>query len=383
MAEDRADVLVQETGIEQFANDDAESAGGMEVVHVGDAVGVDTRQQRHGGGQFGKVAPVDRDPGGFRDRDQVDRVIRRAAGCEQADDGVDDRFLVDHLAERDVVVAEVRVTQHAAHGLKGQLLAQRRAGVDERAARQLQAHELHEHLVAVGRAVEGAGALCMVRSRFGLQQFIPANTARGERLTRTCFFLVRDAGHHGPRRHEDRRQVAERQGPDQHARHDLVADTEVHGRVEHFVRQGHGRRQRDDVAAEQRQVHAVLALGDAVAHRGHAAGDLRDGAIFGGCALDLLGIGRVRLVRAEHVVVGGDDAEIGHLASRNGLLLDLRGRRHRMREVAARSVLPCRSPVRRLADALQVRGAFGPAALDDAPGYMLDGRVHFKGPSRR
>ena len=44
--------------------------------------------------------------------------------------------------------------------------------------------------------------------------------------------------------------------------------------------QGHGGRHGDEVAAEQRQVHARAPLGDAVAHGGHAAGDL-------GCSVHL------------------------------------------------------------------------------------------------
>ena len=44
------------------------------------------------------------------------------------------------------------------------------------------------------------------------------------------------------------------------------------------MRQGYGGRQRDDVAAEQREFHARTALRDAVAHRRHPARDLRRGA---------------------------------------------------------------------------------------------------------
>ena len=67
----------------------------------------------------------------------------------------------------------------------------------------------------------------------------------------------------------------------------------------------------DHVAAEQRQLHADLALGDAVAHGGHAAGDLghRTGLARG--LADELGEALVGLMRREHVVVGGDDADVG------------------------------------------------------------------------
>ena len=71
--------------------------------------------------------------------------------------------------------------------------------------------------------------------------------------------------------------MAELQRADQQARHDLVADAQAQHGVEHVVRQRDGGRQRDHVAAEQRQLHAGLALRHAVAHRRHAARELRDG----------------------------------------------------------------------------------------------------------
>jgi hypothetical protein len=70
--------------------------------------------------------------------------------------------------------------------------------------------------------------------------------------------------------------VAERERADQQPRHDLVAHAEQQCAVEHLVRQRDSRRHRDDFPAEQRQFHAGTALGDAVAHRGHTAGELRD-----------------------------------------------------------------------------------------------------------
>ena len=65
--------------------DERHAAGGVEVVHVGRAVGIDARDQRHRRRQLVEVLPVDRDAGRARDRRQVDRVVGRAAGREQAD----------------------------------------------------------------------------------------------------------------------------------------------------------------------------------------------------------------------------------------------------------------------------------------------------------
>jgi hypothetical protein len=73
----------------------------------------------------------------------------------------------------------------------------------------------------------------------------------------------------------------------------------------------HGGGQRNHVAREQRQFHAGCALGDAVAHRGHGAGDLGRCAHAARGGLDRFRVMFVRLVRRQHVVVGGDDAHMG------------------------------------------------------------------------
>jgi hypothetical protein len=86
---------VQQSGVDQLADHEGHATGRVELVHVGLAVRIDARQQRHAVGQRAKVLPVDRDAGGARDRDEVDRVVGRSAGGMQADDGVDDRALVD------------------------------------------------------------------------------------------------------------------------------------------------------------------------------------------------------------------------------------------------------------------------------------------------
>ena len=72
---------------------------------------------------------------------------------------------------------------------------------------------------------------------------------------------------------------------------------------------------RDHVAREQRQLHAGLALGDAVAHRRHAARDLGRAADRARGVADQRGIGLVGLMRRQHVVVGGDDAEVARALS--------------------------------------------------------------------
>ena len=58
-------------------------------------------------------------------------------------------------------------------------VAQRGVGADEGRARQVQAHQLHHHLVGVGRAVEGAGAGPMVGLHLGVQQLLAGRLALG------------------------------------------------------------------------------------------------------------------------------------------------------------------------------------------------------------
>ena len=123
---------MQQTCLQQLADDETEAAGRVEMVHIGHAVWVDAREQRHGTRQFGEVFPVDDDAGRFRDGHEVNRVVGRSAGREQPDNRVDNRFLVDDLADRDVVVAEIRDLQNVVDGFPRQLFTQLGAGIHER-----------------------------------------------------------------------------------------------------------------------------------------------------------------------------------------------------------------------------------------------------------
>ena len=248
----------------------------------------------------------------MRHGDQVDRVVGRAAGRMQPDDAVHDRPFVDHLACRRIGVAELGDSQRTLRRLPGQRVAQRRAGVDEGGARHMQAHDLHQHLVGVGRAVEGAGARPVIGFRLGFQQFGAADLAFGVELADLRLLVIGDACGHRPSGDEHRRQVAEGERRDRQPRHDLVADAEIDGSVEHVVRQADCGRHGDHVAREQRQLHAGLALGDAVAHGRHAARNLGDAARLARRLLDHRRISLEGLMRRQHVVVGGDDAEVGH-----------------------------------------------------------------------
>jgi hypothetical protein len=97
--------------------------------------------------------------------------------------------------------------------------------------------------------------------------------------------------------------------------------TEKERRVEHVVRQAYAGCHGDQVAGKQRQLHPRLALGDAVAHGRHAAGNLRDATGFRCRRADNSRIGLERLMGRKHVVIRRDDPEIGHAVARKSLLL--------------------------------------------------------------
>jgi hypothetical protein len=91
--------------------------------------------------------------------------------------------------------------------------------------------------------------------------------------------------------------------------------------VVHLVRQPDRRRERDHVAAEQRQLHAVEALRDPVAHRRCRAGDLAGRADLACVDLQLRWIGAVRLVSRDGVVVGADNPDVRPALGGNGVLV--------------------------------------------------------------
>ena len=210
--------------------DERHAARRLELVHVGEAVGVDAGKQRGHARHVGEVVPGEPDAGGRRHRHQVQRVVGRAAGRHQPDDAVDEGALVEHAADRGVGVACCGDGERALGGGPGQRVAQGRVRVDEGGTRQVQAHHLHQHLVGVGGAVEGAGAGRVIGGGLGLQQLLAADLALGVELADAALLRVGQARGHRPRGDQDGRQMAEGECADDQARHDLVADARAAGR---------------------------------------------------------------------------------------------------------------------------------------------------------
>jgi hypothetical protein len=136
---------------------------------------------------------------------EVDGMIGRAPGRQQADGGVDDRFLVDAARQRAIIVAVPADLAQPVHGGAGQFLAKLGAGIDEGRAGQVEAHHLHHHLVRICGAVEGAGAGAVIAGRFCFQQLLAPDLAFRIKLPDALLFLVGKAGRHRPSGDEDGR----------------------------------------------------------------------------------------------------------------------------------------------------------------------------------
>ncbi len=229
----------------------------------------------------------------------------------------------------------------------------------------MQPHDLHHHLVGIGRAVERAGPGTVIGFGLRLQQGGAVDLALGEELPDLGLLVVGEPGGHRPGRDEDGRQVTEGQRPDDQARHDLVADAEIYGGIEGLMRQGDSGRERDHLAREQRQFHAGFALRDAIAHGRHAARHLGHASRLAGRTADHLGIGLVGLVGRQHVVVSRDDREVGARAvAQHGLVTDPAGR-EAVGLVGATEPCATRAGFRRRSDPVEIAPPAIMAAVHD------------------
>src|SRR3546814_16252413 len=117
-----------------------------------------------------EILPVDDDPRRARDRGQVDGMIGRAAGREQAYARVDDRLFVDAARERAIVVAVPADLGQPVRRGAGQFLPQPGARIDEGGGGDVQPHHPHYHLVRLGGTVEVGGAGAVVGGRINWER---------------------------------------------------------------------------------------------------------------------------------------------------------------------------------------------------------------------
>ncbi|BBG29596.1 transposase [Zymobacter palmae] len=315
------DVGVDQAAFDQLASQEAHATCCVEVVHVSLAVRVNLHQARYDSRQLGEVIPRDGDARSTGHSNQVHGVVSGTTRCQQTNDCVDDGTFVDLFVERSEFAALFGHFDRTLSRIFRQRITQRRVRVDERGTRQVQTHQLNHQLVGVCSTVEGAGTRCVVGRTFGIQQFFTANFAFSEFLANFSFLLVGDTGRHRASRNEDGRQVTETSGTDEQARYDLVADTEVQRGVEHVVRQTDGRGHGDGVAGEQRQFHTRLTLSDTVTHGRNTTSELGSGAYFTSRFADQIRKDFERLVSRQHVVVSGDDAQVGAVHQLQRLLV--------------------------------------------------------------
>ena len=344
------------------------------MVHVARPVGIDPRHQRNHPAQFGEVVPVENDPRGPRHGGNVDRVIGRSPGGEEADRRVDDRLFVDDPRHRAVIVSAALHRGEAMHRRARDLLAQEDARRDEGRAGNVETHHLHHHLVGIGGAVKRAGAGRMIAGNLAFEQLRPVRLTLRIELPHRLFLLVRDTARHGAAGHEDRGQMAEAQRADHQAGHDLVANAEQRHPVIHLMAEGDAGAERDHVAAEEREFHPVLALRHPVAHRRSSARNLRGRADLARPDFHPFGVAGIGLMGGQHIVIGSDDAEVGALGRRQRALV-LRHAGIGVGEVGARNLRAIGLAIRLALHQLEIAPPAVARIGDDALGDAVDGVV--------
>ena len=180
---------MHEARVQQLADHETWAACGLKLVHIRLAIGVDMGERGHHMRQSGKVIPINQNACCACNRHPMNQVVGRAACGQQGDHGVDDTFLVHHLADGHKPLGFGDL-QNGANRLSRQLLAQRIARVDKCRPRHMQAHRFEQHLVAVGGAIKGTGAHAVISLGLGLQQLCAAHQALGCQLAHFAFFGV-------------------------------------------------------------------------------------------------------------------------------------------------------------------------------------------------
>ena len=159
---------------------------------------------------------------------------------------------------------------------------------------------------------------------------------------------------------------------------DLVADAEEDRGIKAVMREGDSGGERDDIAREEGELHPFAALSHTVAHRRDAARHLRRSSRCARGFADDGGEGLEGPVGREHVVVGGDDPEVGNvfaLACDEAGAVGGVGPGDRVGEVAALEVWPGGAAFRRLLGPGEVGGPGLRTPCLDALGDGGEGRV--------
>ena len=144
------------------------------------------------------------------------------------------------------------------------------------------------------------------------------------------------------------------QRPHQHTGHNFVAHAEAERRIKHVMGQRNRGRHRNHVSRKQRQIHARLSLSNPITHRGNSARDLCHRTQPFCRFLDQRWVALVRRVRAEHIVVRGDNRDIGHQFVRQAILVLTRASRHAVGQITARQMASRRTRLSGISHASKV-----------------------------
>ena len=98
---------MQQSGAAQLTDNVAQTACGLELVHIRRAIWIDAREQRNDFAERMHVFPTQLDPRHACNRHEVQGVVGRATGGEQADHAVDDGFFVEQLRQRQIRMIQV------------------------------------------------------------------------------------------------------------------------------------------------------------------------------------------------------------------------------------------------------------------------------------
>ncbi len=109
----------------------------------------------------------------------MDQKVGRSASGHQSDDAIYKGFFIEDIADGGVVVAERGDGERAFCAFYRKGVAQRCIRIHETGSGQVEAHELHQHLVGVSCAVEGTGSRAVVAGHLGFQQLFAADFALG------------------------------------------------------------------------------------------------------------------------------------------------------------------------------------------------------------
>ena len=112
-------ILMQQSGVDHFADQEGHATSGVEMVHIRHPIGIDAAQKRHDLGKIGKIFPVNNDARRTRHGNEMDRVIggptRRVKTCN----GIHNATLIDNLTERNVAASSFGQFQRAGGGSRG------------------------------------------------------------------------------------------------------------------------------------------------------------------------------------------------------------------------------------------------------------------------